>query len=125
VPDQAWKNVLQLNEMKFGRTQSPKFSGIAQKFSDNPQEVERFYKSDTPEDSNKPEFSADLKSMLDSESDPEVRAFFLCTFIRCFRMDRNNVAAKQLVHACLNKKSNFYTDPLKITIEDTYKETDP
>jgi len=42
IPDQAWKNILQLNEMKFGRTQSPKFSGIAQKFSDNPQEVERF-----------------------------------------------------------------------------------
>jgi dynein heavy chain len=63
--------------------------------------------------------------MLDQENDDELKAFYLVVFIRCFRMDRNNVCCKQLVHACLNKKSNFYTDPLKISIEDTYKETDP
>lgn len=61
--------------MKFGRGQSPKFSGIAQKFSDNPKEVEFYFKSETPEDMSKPEFPADLKSMLDAESDPEVKAF--------------------------------------------------
>ena len=39
-------------------------------------------------------------------------------------MDSYNVCCKQLLHACLRQKSNFYTDPLKIYIEDTFKETD-
>jgi hypothetical protein len=75
--------------MKFGHTQSPKFSGIAQKFSDNPQEVERFYKSDTPENMSKTDYSPILFSILNQENDDELNVFWLCTFIPCFHMDRN------------------------------------
>ena len=61
--------------MKFGRTQSPKFSGIAQKFSDNPAEVERFYKSDTPKTPANQNSQSNSKACSSKKTTPRSKHF--------------------------------------------------
>jgi len=41
IPDNEWKNILQLSECKFGKNQNQRFVGIAQKMSDSPKDIER------------------------------------------------------------------------------------
>lgn len=108
MSDSDWKNILQLSEYKFGKGGgNQRFAGLAQKMSENPKDIERYYKSDIPEDLKNPDFPSDIRTIFDSESDAELRAFYLCVFIRCFRPDRNNLCCKELVKAVLCKRSNI------------------
>jgi len=75
INDNDWKMIVQLSEYKFGKNQNQRFNGLAQKMSESPKDIERFYKSEIPEDLKNPDFPTDIRTIFESESDPELRSF--------------------------------------------------